>query len=235
MHPPGRGAPSPTHLGRAVTRRRAPLGGTVHLFHLSHRITQATADPWVGEGRCPCTHAALLLGTPQPLGLLRPGLLSRSVVCVASFRSCPPAGLHSKPTSTGPLLPRMLTHRSPPVTGFGASGCLMGAPHGGSMLGGRQAPRGRPGVQQCPCRRPLPGLLSQHGAAWGRPGQCLPMLLSPRSSCSFLRLLQLPTPGPGAGSSAPRPRRGTENPAQVRDCGPGTRGRTGWPPRGASS
>lgn len=66
----GSGCGRCTLLAAGPGRRRAALGGAVHP---SHRVIQTTAEPRLGEGRGPCTHTALLLGTPSPVGSWDPG------------------------------------------------------------------------------------------------------------------------------------------------------------------
>lgn len=166
-----------TLLAVGPVRLRAPLGGAVHL---SHGVIQATADPWLGEGRLPlhpCSPAAGDAPAPRSPGTW----LLNYVLCVASFRPCPASCLPSTPTSTGPLLPRMLTHRSPLVTcAVGLAAAWACAALGPQLLGlgrsdgsppteaacsrGWQAPRGRPRVQAAPPRvstlaRSCPGAL----------------------------------------------------------------------------
>lgn len=202
-----------TLLAVGPVRLRAPLGGAVHL---SHGVIQATADPWLGEGRLPlhpCSPAAGDASAPRSPGTW----LLNYVLCVASFRPCPASCLPSTPTSTGPLLPRMLTHRSPLVTcavGLAAAwACaalgpqLLGLgrsdgsppPHGGGMLkgvaGSTRETQGAGGTS--------PGFHAGTELPGGAQASARPLSCHHWSVCSFLRLLQLPHAGAGAGSSAP--------------------------------
>lgn len=166
----------------------------MHLVHPSHRRL--------------CSHAALPLGTPRPLGLWGPGLLSRSVACAASFRSRPPsrpslqthvhgapsAGHAASPVTTGH--PRSGRGSYQGLCGFWASSCLMGAPQGGQHAqgGGRllEETRGA-GV---PVQAAPPQVSKPARSRPRRSGQCPPAHCCHHwGSCSFLRLWQLPHTG----------------------------------------
>lgn len=194
-------------------------------MHLSHGVIQATADPWLGEGRLPlhpCSPAAGDAPAPRSPGTR----LLNYVLCVASFRPCPPSCLPSTPTSTGPLLPRMLTHRSPLVTcavglaaawacaalgpqllGLGRSDGSPPPPRRRHAQGGGRLHEGDPG-----CRRHLPGFPRRRGAARGRSGQCPPALLSPLE-LMFLSQASATSPRRGRRRQlcTPHPRRGSRS------------------------